>query len=182
MSDVSSHQLTDGFCWSISLSILMIVLGLAALFLPLVASFATALTVGWMLILIGLLHFAFSWHAQSRAGLFGELFLSLLYLATGSFAIRHAFAGAVSLGMILGIYLGLKGVLELIAGLFIPLVPGRIWQLLDGIVSLFLACIIWIHFPQNAAFLLGVFVGISILLGGFSRLQFFLAARRLWSR
>jgi uncharacterized membrane protein HdeD (DUF308 family) len=51
------------------------------------------------------------------------------------------------------------------------------WVLFDGIVTLLLGLLIWIGWPGNAPWLLGLFLGISLLATGISVLLFGLALR-----
>jgi uncharacterized membrane protein HdeD (DUF308 family) len=54
---------------------------------------------------------------------------------------------------------------------------GRGWLLLDGIVTLILALMIWRTFPSSTEWVLGTLVGISMIFSGASRLMLSLAAR-----
>ena len=50
--------------WSIFLSVLMIVAGLLAIIIPLIAGIAVTIFVGWLLVFSGVMHFAYAWHAR----------------------------------------------------------------------------------------------------------------------
>ena len=77
------------------------------------------------------------------------------------------------------IYLFVEGVLEFILWSQLRSVAGKGWLLLDGIVTLILAAMIWSTWPSSAAWVIGTLVGISIFFSGISRLVLSLAARRL---
>ena len=51
-------------------------------------------------------------------------------------------------------------------------------MLLDGIVTLILAAMIWRTWPSSAAWVIGTLVGIQHVLSGISRLVLSLAVRR----
>jgi uncharacterized membrane protein HdeD (DUF308 family) len=51
--------------------------------------------------------------------------------------------------------------------------------LIDGLISLLLAGLIFFHFPSSSLWALGTLVGISMLMSGIARLTLPMARRRL---
>jgi uncharacterized membrane protein HdeD (DUF308 family) len=94
--------------------------------------------------------------------------------------------GLASLTLALAIYLLAEGVLEFILEFILSLrlrpLPGWGWLLLDGIVTLILAIMIWRTWPSSTEWVIGTLVGISMLFSGISRLMLSLAARRLLAK
>ena len=76
------------------------------------------------------------------------------------------------------IYLFVEGVLDLTPRFRLRTTPGKAWLLLDGIVTLILAAMIWRTWPSSAAWVIGTLAGISMFFSGISRLVFSLAVRR----
>lgn len=165
--------------WSIGLSVAMILLGLLALAAPLATGIAVTGIVAWGLILLGVLHLWFAWHTRGTGSLVWEILTGVLYFVVGVFLLAHPLAGLVTLTLLLGTYLLIKGIVEIIGSLNVRGVPGTGWLLTDGIISLVLALMIWFHLPSSAAWVIGTLVGISILFSGLSRLLLSLAARRV---
>jgi uncharacterized membrane protein HdeD (DUF308 family) len=58
-------------------------------------------------------------------------------------------------------------------------VRGSGWLLVDGVVTLVLAVLIWSTWPSNAAWALGTLIGISVFFSGITRLMLSLAVRRV---
>ena len=173
---VGVHRATT---WSIALSVLMIVAGLLAIGLPVVAGIAVTAVVGWLLILSAALHLAFAWRA-GRAGAVGwEILLGLAYGAIGFYLLARPVAGLVSLTVAVAVYLFVKGVLEFILSFQLRPAPGTGWLLADGIVTLVLAAMIWITWPSSAAWVIGTLVGVSMFFSGIARLMLSLAVRRV---
>lgn len=164
--------------WSIGLSVLMIVLGVLALVAPLAMGIAVMAIFAWGLLLLGFLHLWFAWHTRGTGGLVWELLIGVLYCLIGIFFLTHPLAGLVTLTLLLGTYLLIKGILEIIGGLSVRGVPGTGWLLVDGAVSLLLALMIWFHLPSSAVWVVGTLIGFSILFSGISRLLLSLAAHR----
>ena len=59
---------------------------------------------------------------------------------------------------------------------------GSGWLILDGIITLVLAGMIWKTWPSSTEWVIGTLVGVSMLFSGISRLMLSLAARRLVSK
>ena len=59
---------------------------------------------------------------------------------------------------------------------------GAGWLLVDGIVTLILAIMIWRSWPASSVWVIGTLVGISMIFSGFSRLMLSLAAKRILNR
>jgi uncharacterized membrane protein HdeD (DUF308 family) len=157
----------------------MIVAGILAIVVPPAAGITVVLVVAWLLIFSGATHLVFAWHTRTTGGFVWELLLSALYIVVGVYALMHPVAGLASLTLFLAGYLFAKGVLELVLSFRIRPMPGSTWMLLDGVVSLILAVMIWRTWPSSTEWVIGTLVGISMLFSGVSRLALSMAARRV---
>ena len=165
--------------WSIALSAGLIVVGLFAIFAPLLAGVALTGILGWLLILVGVGHLWLAWHVRGAGAHVWEAIVGLAYLLAGIFLLIHPIAGLVGITAILGAYLLIRGIFELIAGLSMRRAGGSTWLLINGAISLILAFLIWRHLPYSAEWFLGTLLGFAILFTGISRLAVALTARRL---
>lgn len=163
--------------WSIGLSVALILLGVAALAMPLLAGLAIAVWAAWLFFLGGIMHLVLAFHVRGAGAHLWEALLGVLYLLIGGFLFFNPLAGLVSLTMALGIYLGVKAAFEIAAGILLRPVIGGWWLLVDAVISIVLAIIIWTQLPFSS-WVIGTIVGISILFSGISRLGLALAAHR----
>jgi len=168
--------------WSIALSVLMIVAGILAIASPLAAGVAVNIFVAWLLVFSGAVHLVFAWYRPSTGGLLWELLVGVLYIFIGGYLLMHPVAGLASLTLALAIYLLVEAVLEFVLGFTLRPLPGSGWLLVDGIVTLILAVMIWRTWPSSTGWVIGTLVGISILFSGASRLGLSLAARSVTSK
>jgi uncharacterized membrane protein HdeD (DUF308 family) len=164
--------------WSIAISIFMILAGLLAILIPPVAGIAITVFVGWLLVVSGIFHLVYAWHIRSKGSLTWELIVGLVYLLAGIFLLMHPVAGLATLTLALAIYLFVEGVLEFVMAFNLRPHRGWGWLLLDGIITLILAIMIWRTWPFSAAWVLGTLIGISMLFSGTSRLMLSIHARR----
>ena len=165
--------------WSIGLSILLIVAGILAIVMPPAAGIAVLVMVAWLLMFSGAVHLVFAWHTRTAGGMIWELLLGILYIFVGIYVLLHPVAGLATLTLFLAVYLFLEGVLELVLSFRLRPLPGSNWLLLDGIITLILAILIWRSWPSSTEWVIGTLVGISMLFSGAARLSLSLAARRV---
>jgi len=165
--------------WSIGLSILLIVAGILAIVMPPAAGIAVLVILAWLLMFSGAVHLVFAWHTRTAGGMMWELLLGILYIFVGIYVLLHPVAGLATLTLFLAVYLFLEGVLELVLSFRLRPLPGSNWLLLDGIITLILAILIWRSWPSSTEWVIGTLVGISMLFSGAARLSLSLAARRV---
>ena len=167
--------------WSVILSVLMIVAGILAIGLPMVAGVAVTAIVGWLLAFSGVLHLAFAWRGGHAAAIVWEMLLGLAYGAIGLYVLANPVAGLASLTFAVAVYLFVEGILEFVLSFRLRPAPGSGWLLVDGIITLVLAMMIWSTWPSSAAWVVGTLIGISMLFSGITRLMLSFAVRRVLS-
>ncbi len=165
--------------WSIALSVLMIVAGVLAIIVPLASGIAVTILVGWLLALSGAAHLAYSWHTRQGGGLFWGMLLGISYIVVSGYVLLHPLVGLESLTLVLATYLFVASILEFVLSFQLRPLSGSGWFLIDGIISLILAMMIWRTWPSNTLWVVGTLVGINMLCSGFTRLAISLAARRV---
>ena len=165
--------------WSIVLSVLMIAAGVLAICVPVIAGVAVTAIVGWLLIFSGLLHVAFAWRGGGTASVVWEVLLGVLYGGIGFYLVASPVAGLASLTLAIAFYLLIEGVLEFVLSLRLRPAPGSGWLLVDGVVTLILAVMIWSTWPSSVGWVVGTLIGISMFFSGITRLMLSLAVRRI---
>ncbi len=167
--------------WSVMLSVLMIVAGILAIIVPPASGIAVTILVGWLMVFSGAAHLVYGWDTRSSGGLLWGMLLGILYIVTGGYVLLNPVAGLASLTLVLAAYLLVESILEFILSYRLRPLPGSGWLLVDGIVTLILAIMIWRTWPSSSLWAIGTLVGISMLFSGFARLTISLAARRVAS-
>jgi uncharacterized membrane protein HdeD (DUF308 family) len=165
--------------WSIVLSVLMITAGLMAIGVPMIAGVAITALIAWLLIFSGLLHLVFAWRGGRAGAVLWEILLGVVYGAIGFYLLANPVAGLASLTLAIAFYLLIEGALEFVLSFQLRPLPGSGWLLVDGIVTLLLAVMIWSTWPSSAVWVVGTLVGISMLFSGITRLMLSIAVRRI---
>jgi uncharacterized membrane protein HdeD (DUF308 family) len=129
----------------------------------------------------GLLHLLFAWRARAAGTKLWEILVGVVYIAGGIWLLVHPMAGLTSLTLLLATYLLFKGVFEIIHYFQVSPRRGLLPLILDGIINLVLAILIWSQWPFSSVWVIGTLVGLSILFSGISRLMLSMETRRALS-
>jgi len=156
--------------WSVAISVLLIVLGLFALFAPFFAGVVLVSVIAWVLILVVCTHFWAAWHTRGLGAEVWEVLTGLACVAAGVVLLAWPLTGLVTLTLVLAVYLVLRGVIDLARALRQRPAAGTGWMFLQAVVSLFLAAVIGFHLMSSSTWVVGTLLGFVILLGGISRL------------
>jgi uncharacterized membrane protein HdeD (DUF308 family) len=167
--------------WSIALSVLLIVAGFFAMLIPFISGVAITLFFGWAMIISGVTHFIFAFKTHTKGGLIWELLIGAVYLFTGVYLILHPLDALLALTLILACYLFFEAIVEFIQYFQLRPRHGAGWLIVDGVITLILAIMIWRSWPASSIWVIGTLVGVSMIFSGFSRLMLSLAAKRVLS-
>jgi uncharacterized membrane protein HdeD (DUF308 family) len=174
---VSVRESSSG--WSIFFSILLVVAGFASIALPFVAGIAAGIFFGWLILFAGVAHLVYAWFERGAGAVIWQILIGLVYIGAAVAMLLLPVTAVVALTLVLGWYIAIEGVFELILFSRLRRVPGAGWLLFDGVVSLVLAGLIFFHWPSSSFWVLGTLVGISLLFSGIARLTMPMARRRI---
>ncbi|MGA8529025.1 MAG: DUF308 domain-containing protein [Acidobacteriaceae bacterium] len=156
--------------WSIALGAFLIVLGLLAVAVPFLAGLTATVLLGWLVVLAGVTHLAYAWSERSAGILIWQILIGIAYAVAGFYLLLHPVLGIVALTLVLAFYIAVEGFLEIVAWSRLRHSDVAVFLLMDGIVSILLAGLIFLHWPSGSRWILGTFLGVSILMSGFVRL------------
>jgi uncharacterized membrane protein HdeD (DUF308 family) len=174
----AATQVATVASWSIFVAILVILCGLLAIIVPILGGIAVTLLIGWVVTMVGVLHLFYAFGGRNTRTRLWELLLGLVYLIAGIYILFHPVLGLTTLTLLLATYLLVKGVLEIVQYFQTHPRRGVTWLVLDGIVNVVLALLIWSQWPFSSLWVIGTLIGISILFSGISRLMLSLELRR----
>jgi uncharacterized membrane protein HdeD (DUF308 family) len=159
--------------------IVLVLLGFAAIVLPVVATLAFTLVIGWLFLISGGVGLVTTFWMRSAPGFWWALLSAVIALAAGVILILWPISGVLSLTLVLIAFFVVEGVATLMYAFeHKAQLSGRWgWMLASGVVDLILAGIIFAGLPGTAAWALGLLVGINMLFGGTAMIGMALAAR-----
>jgi uncharacterized membrane protein HdeD (DUF308 family) len=164
--------------------IILVILGLAAIIVPPLATLAVAIFIGWLFLISGIVGLVTTFWMRHAPGFWWSLLSALLGIVAGIVLISSPVSGAISLTLVLIVFFIIEGVASIMFALeHRRELSGRWgWMLASGIVDLVLAAIIFAGLPLSAAWALGLLVGINLVFGGSALVAMALHARSPDSR
>lgn len=159
--------------------ILLVILGLAAMVVPPLASLAVTVFLGWMFLVSGVVGLALTFWARQMPGFWWSLISALLAIAVGVILLARPVQGTLTLTIVVGAYFLAEGVATIMYALEHrrELSQRWGWMLTAGIMDIIVALIIIAGLPGSALWAIGLLVGINLLFGGATLIGVALAAR-----
>ncbi|HZE42135.1 MAG TPA: HdeD family acid-resistance protein [Steroidobacteraceae bacterium] len=159
--------------------IVLVILGLAAIMLPLIATIAIAILVGWIFLLSGVVGLLATFRMRSAPGFWWSLLSGILGVVAGIVLLRWPLSGALSLTLVLTLFLVFEGVVSIMFALEHKRELSGRWgmMLFSGVVDLILAGMIYAGLPATAVWAIGLLVGINMVFGGSALIAMALHAR-----
>jgi len=158
--------------WKVFLieGIALLVLGIAAIVLPVVATIAIEQVIGWVLLVSGLIGLYTTWRVRGAAGTGWAWLSAAVGILAGVVLLRWPLSGAVSLTLIVVAFLLIEGFATIMFALGHRRdASGRWgWMFLSGVVDVILAGILLFGLPGTAAWAIGVLMGINLIFGGWA--------------
>lgn len=159
--------------------IILVILGLAAILVPPLATLAFTIVIGWIFLVSGVVGLITTFWARHAPGFWWSLISALIGIAAGLVLLITPLRGTLSLTLVLIAFFVIEGVASIMYAIeHRNQLSGRwAWMLISGIVDLILAAIIFAGLPGTAAWALGLLVGINMVFGGAALIGMALAAR-----
>lgn len=175
MNTIASSTHSPG--WSIFLGVLLLLAGLLSIAVPFFAGIAASVFFGWLILLAGVAHLAYAWSERGAGTVLWQVLIGIVYVVAALYILVLPVAGILALTLVLTFYIALEGIFELTTFAFLRRLPGSVWFLVDGVISLLLAGLIFFHWPSSSFWAVGTLVGISLLFSGIARLTFSIGPR-----
>jgi uncharacterized membrane protein HdeD (DUF308 family) len=172
--EMVKHASTTSILWGV----LLIVFGMVAVGMPLLAAVAVSALVAWLIVLAGVVHLMLAFRVHSAGSVIWKLLVGLAYLSFGAYLLMHPLVGVATLTLLLASLFLIEGLLNIV--LYVQMRPlhGSSWLLVDGIVTLLLGLLIYMQWPSSSAWAIGTLVGISMIFSGVARVMMSLAVRK----
>ncbi len=167
--------------WALFLAegVILMILGVAAIMLPLIATIALTIIIGWIFLVSGIVGLVTTFWARQAPGFWWSLVSAIIAIAAGVVLLLWPVSGSVSLTLVLIAFFVVEGIASIMYAIaHRNQLTGRwVWMLVSGIIDLILAGIIFAGLPGTALWALGLLVGINMVFGGAAMIAIALAAR-----
>lgn len=151
-----------------AVGVLAIGVGCVAILVPALAAVATAIFIGWILLIAGAFMVAGAFTAHSVGSLLLRLAWALLTVIVGLWLIVEPDNGTLTLTLVLGIYFLFMGLTRIAVALAGRGQPNAGLIGLSGIAGLLIGVLVLVEFPSSADWAIGLLVGIDLIFAGWT--------------
>jgi uncharacterized membrane protein HdeD (DUF308 family) len=170
------ERMRAGRMFLIVMGVALIILGAASMGSSLIATLATVLVFGLLLLLGAVFQVVTAFWAHRWRGFFLHMIAGVLYLVAGVFMIENPVEAALGLTILVAVCLLVGGIIRIVMSVF-ERFEGWGWVFVNGLVSVLLGAAIWRQWPLSGFWVIGLFVGVEMFLSGWSWLMLALALR-----
>jgi uncharacterized membrane protein HdeD (DUF308 family) len=160
--------------------IVLVLLGLAAIALPLIATIALTIIIGWLFLISGIVGLITTFWMRHAPGFWWSLLSAVVGIGAGIVLLAWPISGSISLTLVLIAFFVVEGIVTIMYAIDHRGQSSARWgwMLVSGVVDLILAAIIFSGLPGTALWALGLLVGINLLFGGSALIAMALSARQ----
>jgi uncharacterized membrane protein HdeD (DUF308 family) len=173
-----AHELRRHWGWLLLWGIVLIVLGAIALADSVFVTVISMFPFGWVLLIAGIVEAVQAVRHRKAGHHFLHAMNAVLGIVVGFMLLRNSLVGALVVTLLLSVYFVVAGIFRIVSSLAVR-VPGRGWALTSGIITLILGILVWAQWPVSGLWIIGMFIGIDLVLLGWSRVALALALRRI---
>jgi uncharacterized membrane protein HdeD (DUF308 family) len=170
--------LRANWLWFVLLGIALVVLGTIALGAVVLASLAAAIAIGVLILISGVAEIVGAFWIRGWSGFFLHLLAGVLSIVVGFLFLARPGAALVALTLLVASLLMVGGIFKIVAAVTYQFAAWG-WPLVSGIIDLILGILILMEWPASALWVIGLFVGISMIFRGFNWIGLGLALRSL---
>ena len=174
----AKRQISDNWGWFLTLGLLLILAGMAAIAFPLLSTIATKIALGWIFLVAGVVLVIHAFSIQGWRGFLLGLLVGALYVVAGGYLAFFPFTGIITLTLLLAALFLAEGVLEVMMAMRVRPHEGWVWLLISGIIAVAVGVMIAAELPSSAVWAIGLLTGINLLSTGVSFVVLALAGRR----
>jgi len=176
--EVSAESLKPNWGWFLFFGVVLIILGTGAIILPGLAGLALEIILGWLFVIGGVFQIIHSFWSKKIGGFFLSILVGILYLAAGILLLAYPLGGLLTLTLVLAAFLMAEGVFRIIWSLQSRRHGAWGWMFFGGLISLTLGALIYMRWPSSSIWVIGLFLGIDFIFGGWAMVMAALAVRK----
>ncbi|MCF8032480.1 MAG: HdeD family acid-resistance protein [Desulfarculaceae bacterium] len=158
--------------------IISLVLGSLAILAPLAATMAVTLLIGAVILLQGVIQLIHCFRAKGWSAFVWNLLVAIVYVIAGGLILARPLLGAVTITLVLAIFFLVEGVVKLGLAFKVKPAPNWKWILFSGIMGVVLGLIILSGWPGDSLAVLGLFLGIDLIFGGWAMIMLAAGAKQ----
>jgi uncharacterized membrane protein HdeD (DUF308 family) len=170
--------LRGNWFWFVALGVALIAMGCIAMGSVVAASLATAVVIGALLVMAGAAETVGAFWCRAWSGFFFHLLSGVLSVVVGILFLRAPVNALLAMTLLLSCLLMTEGIFKIVSALSYHFAAWG-WPLVSGVIDVILGVMIWQEWPASALWVIGLFVGISLIFRGFNWIGLGLSLRSI---
>lgn len=151
--------------WYVALGILLILVGIYAIWAEGAATLASVFALGIVLLIAGIGQLVAAFMARGAGHMILMLLVGVLDIIVGLMLLEHPIGGALVVTLLLAALLVFGGVFRFISALWLQF-PNYGWVAAGGVLSTILGILLWAQWPFSAIWFIGFVVGLNFIFAG----------------
>ena len=152
--------------WIVALGVVYVIAGFIALGSVVMATVASVLVVGVMMIVAGVAEVINAFQIKSWGKFVLWALLGVLYIVAGFLTFDNPLLAAVLLTLLLGASLVVSGIMRIVLAFSMKRETPWVWVAVSGMITLLLGLLILMRWPVSSLYILGLFLGIDLIMAG----------------
>jgi uncharacterized membrane protein HdeD (DUF308 family) len=170
------RDLERNWGWFLTLGVCLCALGILGIVYSITATIASMYFFGGLLVVASATECVNAVLVGKWSGFFLHLLGALLFGVTGTLLLTYPVTSAEGITVLMAAFFTVGGTFEVIAPLFMNL-PGTGWHVVNGAISVLFGIFVFAQWPFSGVWVIGTFVGISLLFRGLSSTAFAVGLR-----
>lgn len=181
LASVLRHEiaaLRGNWLWFVLLGVALVALGTVALGAVGITSYASVVFLGVLILVSGVGETLGAFWCRAWSGFFFHLLSGILAIVVGGLFLKAPVDALLALTLLVACFLMVGGIFKLVAAVSYRFAAWG-WTLISGLIDVVLGVLIWAEWPASAIWVIGLFVGISLVFRGFNWIGLGLALKSL---
>ena len=173
-------RMRNRWVWFLGLGVALVLVGTFAIAAAFLTTLTTVLVFGVLLLIGGAVELTSAVLAGSRKGILTHMVIGVIHLVVGALMVEHPLRAAEALTLMLAAAFLVGGLIR-VGYALTQSFDGRGWALVTGVIAACFGLSIWQQWPESGLWAIGLFIGIDILLIGWSWVALGLSLKALQS-
>ena len=161
--------------WFLIAGIFLLLIGGLTIMFPLFTAMAIEGVIGAAFLFAGVAHAFHAFQSRQWEGRVSAFLLAAIFIAGGAVLFASPVAGIQSIALVIGMVIFVESVCKLLFYRKLQL-PNPVLWIADGCIGIVLAILIFAGWPQDAAWVIGMLIGVRI---GFTGVILIAASKKL---
>jgi uncharacterized membrane protein HdeD (DUF308 family) len=151
--------------WYLALGILLILVGIYAIYAEGLATLASVFALGIVLLIAGVAQIVGAFMARGAGHVILLLLVGFLDIIVGFALLQHPAIGALAITLLLAALFLFGGLFRFVSALWLQF-PNYGWVAASGVISFILGVLLWTQWPVSAFWFIGFAVGLNFIFAG----------------